>query len=130
MPVYRCMGCLVLIMWCWGVSLYVWSTARINYLYMFELSPTRTMTYDRALHKAGVLSAAFCANFLLFFKTVRSEIPLLGGTSPGAVQCAQRFSATTPRAAPLRPSRALQGGFHWSWCSSSWPSSCTRGAAR
>lgn len=105
MPIYRCMGCLVLMMWCWGVSLYVWSTARINYLYMFELSPTRTMTYDQALHKAGVLSAAFCANFLLFFKTVRSEIPLLGGTSPGALQRAlpQAFPANATRAANARP---------------------------
>lgn len=32
-PVYRFMGCLILLVWCWGFNVWVWTKARINYMY-------------------------------------------------------------------------------------------------
>ena len=34
-PVYRGMGSLIAWLWLWGVCLFVWTHARINYLFMF-----------------------------------------------------------------------------------------------
>ena len=39
------LGCLVILGWMWGINLYVWSTFRINYLYIFELDPRVTLNY-------------------------------------------------------------------------------------
>lgn len=35
--VYRGLGCLLLAAWCWLVSLWVWTRAGINYMYLFGL---------------------------------------------------------------------------------------------
>ena len=38
-PVFRACGGLLLLNWCWGVSTFVWSRFRINYIYLFEFDP-------------------------------------------------------------------------------------------
>jgi hypothetical protein len=39
MSVYTFCGCILLLLWCWGINVYVWNKAGINYIYMFEFRP-------------------------------------------------------------------------------------------
>ena len=39
-PLYRFMGCCMLVEWSWGLMLYVWNRYRINYIFMMGLRPT------------------------------------------------------------------------------------------
>ena len=40
MSVYKFCGSMLLLLWCWGINVYVFNRARINYLYMFEFKPS------------------------------------------------------------------------------------------
>lgn len=38
-PVFRACGGLLLVHWFWGVSVYIWSRYRINYIFLFDFNP-------------------------------------------------------------------------------------------
>ena len=103
-PVYRAAGCLILLVWCWGLDVYVWTRARVNYLFIFDCDHRNTLghrevrVWPRAMvqrvasvcvmasalvgrwllpqvwNEASLLSIVFLINFLLFFKTVRGQV--------------------------------------------------------
>ncbi|POM65962.1 EXS domain containing hypothetical protein [Phytophthora palmivora] len=74
-PVYRGIGCLLLLHWLVGVSLYVWRSARINYRYIFELNPRRAQSYPQVFSDATNMTIVFLANVLLYYKVVNSYFP-------------------------------------------------------
>ncbi|RLN88653.1 hypothetical protein BBJ28_00017676, partial [Nothophytophthora sp. Chile5] len=74
-PVYRGIGCLLLLHWLLGVSLYVWRAARINYRYIFELDPRRTQAYPQVFGDATNMTIVFLANVLLYYKVVNGYFP-------------------------------------------------------
>jgi len=74
-PVYRGMGSLVLWLWCWGVCLYVWNHARINYLFMMELDPRITATYTDVWSSASTLTIVLLTSLIIHFKVVICHFP-------------------------------------------------------
>ncbi|CAI5740684.1 unnamed protein product [Peronospora destructor] len=74
-PVYRGIGCLLLLHWLVGVSLYVWRAARINYRYIFELNPRRAQSYPQVFSSATNMTILFLANVLLYYKVVNGYFP-------------------------------------------------------
>lgn len=74
-PVYRGMGCLVLLMWLWGSSLYVWRSARINYRYIFELDPRSTKDYNEIFSEATNVTILYLVNVLFYYKVVNGGFP-------------------------------------------------------
>ncbi|KAE9359677.1 hypothetical protein PF008_g2139 [Phytophthora fragariae] len=74
-PVYRGIGCLLLLHWLVGVSLYVWRAARINYRYIFELNPRRAQSYPQVFSDATNMTIVFLANVLLYYKVVNGYFP-------------------------------------------------------
>jgi hypothetical protein len=74
-PVYRGMGSLVVWLWLWGVCLYVWNHARINYLFMFELDPRITATYTEVWSSASSLTIVLLTSFIIHFKVVICDFP-------------------------------------------------------
>ncbi|CAH0479201.1 unnamed protein product [Peronospora belbahrii] len=74
-PVYRSIGCLLLLHWLVGVSLYVWRAARINYRYIFELNPRRAQSYPQVFSDATNMTIVFLVNVLLYFKVVNGDFP-------------------------------------------------------
>lgn len=72
-PVYRGMASIIFWLWCWGISLYVWNHARINYLFMLELHPETTSTYKEVWNTASSLTLCLLASFIIHFKVVRCE---------------------------------------------------------
>jgi hypothetical protein len=43
--VYRGISCFVLAYWCWAATTYMWHSAHVNYVYLFELDPRHTLHY-------------------------------------------------------------------------------------
>ncbi|KAF0688924.1 Aste57867_19549 [Aphanomyces stellatus] len=74
-PVYRGMGCVILFNWLMGVSLYVWRSARINYMYIMDLDPRNTKAYDQVFHDAGHISIVYLVNMLVYYKVCNGELP-------------------------------------------------------
>ncbi|DBA02069.1 TPA: hypothetical protein N0F65_000316 [Lagenidium giganteum] len=74
-PVYRGIGCLLLLHWLLGVSLYVWRSARINYRYIFELDPRTTQQYAEVFNDATNMTIVFLVNVLMYYKVVNSYFP-------------------------------------------------------
>ena len=76
-PVYRCCGVILLLMWSWGLSLLVWSRARVNYMFMFELQDgTWLGSYKETFLVAANLTLFYLVNLLVFYKGVQGYIPL------------------------------------------------------
>jgi hypothetical protein len=67
-PVFRLVGCVVMVVWCWGLSLWLWSTYRVNALYVFELPPHNTAGYTEVFHLASHLTFGYFAFFLIYNK--------------------------------------------------------------
>ncbi|RLN63466.1 hypothetical protein BBJ29_004661 [Phytophthora kernoviae] len=74
-PVYRGIGCLLLLHWLVGVSLYVWRAARINYRYIFELDPRRVQSYPQVFSDATNMTIVYLANVLMYYKVVNGYFP-------------------------------------------------------
>ncbi|KAF4029770.1 EXS family [Phytophthora infestans] len=74
-PVYRGIGCLLLLHWLVGISLYVWRAARINYRYIFELNPRRVQSYPQVFSDATNMTIVYLANVLLYYKVVNGYFP-------------------------------------------------------
>jgi hypothetical protein len=39
--IYRMMALAVLMLWGWGVDMYIWTKYRVNYVFIFEFDPRR-----------------------------------------------------------------------------------------
>ena len=50
--VFRLLGCVITTVWCWALSLYVWGSARVNALYVFELAPHSVPRYPEVSARA------------------------------------------------------------------------------
>lgn len=74
MPIYRFCGCMILASWCWGVNVHVWSTFRINYMYLLELDSNATLSAESVFRRSLDATIIFLINFLLFFKANRDEL--------------------------------------------------------
>lgn len=70
-PLYRGTGCLLLLAWCWGLDIYVWNRARVNYLYIFDCDTRSSLGYQAVWREASNLTIFYLINFLLFYKTIR-----------------------------------------------------------
>ena len=66
-PVHRCCGVFLLLMWSWGLSLLVWSRARVNYMFMFELQDGTWLSS----YKETFLDAA---NLTLFYLSESARV--------------------------------------------------------
>ncbi|CAM9712065.1 unnamed protein product, partial [Phaeothamnion confervicola] len=70
---YRAVGGLLLLHWCWGVSILascggVWTRTRINYLYLFDLDMRNMRSPLEVFNSASVETIVFFANLLLYYK--------------------------------------------------------------
>eukprot|EP00735_Rhodelphis_limneticus_P013844 TRINITY_DN779_c0_g1::TRINITY_DN779_c0_g1_i1::g.18421::m.18421 TRINITY_DN779_c0_g1::TRINITY_DN779_c0_g1_i1::g.18421 ORF type:complete len:669 (+),score=115.52,sp/Q55B06/SPXS1_DICDI/29.11/3e-80,EXS/PF03124.9/1.9e-74,SPX/PF03105.14/1e-12,SPX/PF03105.14/0.00027 TRINITY_DN779_c0_g1_i1:66-2072(+) len=75
-PVYHSIGCLVLLMWLWGMKLYVFSCSRINYLYIFDMTEKDWLAHHESVFSEAVTcSNMYLINFLVFYKVARGDFP-------------------------------------------------------
>src|SRR4051794_34750113 len=81
------MGCMILLLWCYGMCLFVWTKYRINFTYILELDPRSAMHYTEIFAHATNATILFQANFIIYFKAkLGSSEPARargGGGGPG-----------------------------------------------
>jgi hypothetical protein len=75
LPMYRSVGCMILLGWCYGVNLWVWHTFRINFAFIFELDTRTAMHYADVFQAATSMTILFEANFIVYFKVLRGDFP-------------------------------------------------------
>lgn len=75
LPVYRGMGCLLLLGWCVGFSLYMWEKYHINYPFLLEVDPRTFLQASEILDASCNATILFLANFLAYFKLMRGDFP-------------------------------------------------------
>eukprot|EP00298_Acanthocystis_sp_HF-20_P013635 c20445_g1_i6.p1 GENE.c20445_g1_i6~~c20445_g1_i6.p1 ORF type:complete len:596 (+),score=187.30 c20445_g1_i6:352-2139(+) len=70
--VYACMLSWIVLFWMWGFNLWAWRTHRVNYHLLLELSPN-SKSHTQVFTEATGLTFVFLANFMIFYKSQRSE---------------------------------------------------------
>ena len=74
-PVYRGCGGLVFLQWFWGMSVWVWTRYRVNYIYLFDLNP-RTVESPLSIFNSAVDNTlVFLVLMLLYYKAGAHDIP-------------------------------------------------------
>ena len=67
-PVFRACGGLLLVHWCWGLSTFVWTRFRINYIYLFEFDPRNVNSALGILTEAVDETLVYLLIMLLYYK--------------------------------------------------------------
>jgi len=75
-PVFRGIFGLLAWHWFWGVSVYVWSRYRINYIYLFEFDPRYVDTPVDIFNDAVDETLVFLICMLMYYKADTGDMPL------------------------------------------------------
>jgi len=76
-PVFRGCGGLLLLHWFWGISVYVWTRFRINYIYLFDFDPRIVDTPLTIFEDATDETLVFFIIMLLYYKVGASVYIIL-----------------------------------------------------
>jgi len=67
-PVFRACGGLLLLHWFWGVSVYVWTRFRVNYIFLFDFDPRIVDTPMNIFNESVDETLVFFICMLLYYK--------------------------------------------------------------
>jgi hypothetical protein len=67
-PVFRACGGLLVWHWCWGLSVYIWSRYRVNYIFLFDFDPRNVDTPVQIFNDCVDESLVFLTCMLLYYK--------------------------------------------------------------
>lgn len=81
-PVFRGCGGLLLLQWCWGFSVWVWSRYRVNYIYLFDFNPSIVNSPLAIFNEAVDHTLFYLVCTLLYYKAGAHDIP---GSFPAGV---------------------------------------------
>ena len=74
-PVFRACGGLVLLHWFWGISTYVWTRFRVNYIFLFDFNPNIVDSPLAIFNDAVDETLFFLVCMLLYYK-VMNVLPM------------------------------------------------------
>lgn len=72
--VYRGLSTFIVGMWIWGLLLYVWESARVNFIFLFEFDSKSAPNYLDAIRAASSITIIYLVNLLFYVKIARNEI--------------------------------------------------------
>jgi len=67
-PVFRGIAGLLLFHWFWGISTYIWSRYRVNYIFLFEFDPRTVRTPTTIFNSAVDQTIVYFLSMLLYYK--------------------------------------------------------------
>lgn len=74
-PVFRGCGGLLMLHWFWGVSVYIWTRFRVNYIFLFDLNPKTVRSPISIFNDAVDETLVFLVLMLLYYKAGAHDIP-------------------------------------------------------
>jgi EXS family/SPX domain len=80
-PVFRAFAGLIQLQWCWGISVWVWTRYRVNYIFLFDFDPNLVETPLAIFNEAVDNTLFFFLCTLLYYKAGAHDIP--GSLPPG-----------------------------------------------
>jgi hypothetical protein len=104
-PVFRALGGLVLLHWFWGISTYVWTRYRVNYIFLFDFNPNIVESPIGIFNDAVDETLVFLVCMLLYYKSGAHDIP--GIVPPGFYPFFLVLYAIKCLILPLRTRRPL-----------------------
>jgi xenotropic and polytropic retrovirus receptor 1 len=81
-PVFRGCGGLIVLQWCWGFSVWVWSRYRVNYIYLFDFNPSVVASPLAIFNEAVDNTLVYMICTLLYYKAGAHDIP---GSFPAGI---------------------------------------------
>ena len=73
-PVFRACGGLLIWHWFWGLSVYIWSRYRVNYIFLFDFDPRNVDTPVQIFNDCVDESLVFLICMLLYYKVWKKDI--------------------------------------------------------
>jgi hypothetical protein len=104
-PIYRGLGCLLLVVWLWAVQLFVWNQGRVNYMLLFDSDPRSSLDYRTVFREASSMTVWFLCDFILFYKLARNDAPRV--VPPSVMPLALALYFLWKLIFPLRERRGL-----------------------
>eukprot|EP01122_Echinamoeba_exundans_P013346 TRINITY_DN581_c0_g1_i1.p1 TRINITY_DN581_c0_g1~~TRINITY_DN581_c0_g1_i1.p1 ORF type:complete len:942 (+),score=153.67 TRINITY_DN581_c0_g1_i1:915-3740(+) len=80
--VYRMLSVMVLMLWYWGVDMWVWTKHRVNYVFIFEFNPRRHVRYQHIFEAAAIFTFFLVSSLLLYMLTAAQD-GVFGWEIPG-----------------------------------------------
>lgn len=74
-PVFRACGGLLILQWFWGMSTWVWSRYRVNYIYLFDFNPQIVDSPISIFNDAVDNTLVFLTLTLIYYKAGAHDIP-------------------------------------------------------
>jgi xenotropic and polytropic retrovirus receptor 1 len=74
-PVFRACGGLLVLQWLWGISVWVWTRHRINYIYLFDFNPHTVSNPLYIFNNAVDNTLVLLSLMLLYYKAGAHAIP-------------------------------------------------------
>lgn len=81
---YSFFGNIIIYQWLFGVTVYFWSKARVNYSTLLGLHKSHNKRYDQIYSEAALYSIIFLVNILLYSKSQRRLLGNLNAVPPYA----------------------------------------------
>lgn len=75
-PVFRGCAGLLQLQWCWGISVWVWTRYRINYIFLFDFDPNIVQNPLQIFNGAVDNTLCFLVCALLYYKAGVHKIPI------------------------------------------------------
>lgn len=72
-PVFRAIGGLVMLHWFWGISTFVWTRYRVNYIFLFDFNPNIVDSPIAIFNNAVDETLVFLVCMLLYYKVRRKR---------------------------------------------------------
>ena len=76
-PIFRMVFGLLLLFWCWGLSVRVWVETRINYQYMMGFRPKASRSSIEIFKEATNMTIVCLIILLLYYKSLRKMAPAI-----------------------------------------------------
>jgi hypothetical protein len=73
---------MVLMLWYWGVDMWVWTKHRVNYVFIFEFNPRRHVRYQHIFEAAAIFTFFLVSSLLLYMLTAAQD-GVFGWEIPG-----------------------------------------------
>lgn len=73
-PVFRACGGLLALQWFWGISTWVWSRYRINYIYLFDFDPRIVESPLKIFNESVDHTLVYLIHMLLYYKAGGHDI--------------------------------------------------------
>ena len=80
--IYAVIGNLIVFRWCWGINVYIWESAHVNYIVLFEFSSHHMPHYETIFNSTANITIGYLVNIILYFDAIRAPNIMLLNAIP------------------------------------------------